>query len=145
MKSLYGFYDFVSVVEERSSEWKTRAESQNGNVGYTEATMLRRTNVVWIIVVTAVLVASWVMFGTARAQKAAVPKPPDKLELGDAEVRQLLLLMDTDKNGKISKKEWMTFMEAEFDRLDKDKSGDLDVKDLAQSRLRVSHPVSMGK
>jgi hypothetical protein len=30
-------------------------------------------------------------------------------------------------------------MEAEFERLDKDKSGELDVKELAQSKLRVSH------
>jgi hypothetical protein len=55
------------------------------------------------------------------------------------------LLMDTDKNGKISKQEWMKFMEAEFDRLDKDKSGDLDVKDLGQSKLRVSHFTNVGK
>jgi len=33
--------------------------------------------------------------------------------------------MDTDKNGKISKQEWMKFMEAEFDRLDKNKTGEL--------------------
>jgi hypothetical protein len=36
-------------------------------------------------------------------------------------------------------------MEAEFDRLDKDKSGDLDAKDLAQSSLRVSHFARVGK
>jgi Ca2+-binding EF-hand superfamily protein len=53
--------------------------------------------------------------------------------------------MDTDKSGKISKEEWMKFMESEFDRLDKDKKGQLDVKDLTQSKLRVSHPVSVGK
>jgi Ca2+-binding EF-hand superfamily protein len=45
----------------------------------------------------------------------------------------LLLLMDTDKSGKISKQEWMKFMEAEFDRLDKDKKGQLDAKELEQS------------
>ena len=106
---------------------------------------MRRTNVVWIILIIAVLVASWAMLGTAHAQKAAVPKPQDKLALGDEEVRQLLLLMDTDKNGKITKQEWMKFMEAEFDRLDTDKSGDLDAKDLAQSRLRVSHYQTVGK
>jgi hypothetical protein len=50
--------------------------------------MLRRTNVVWIIVVTAVLVAFVAMLGTARAQKAAVPKWQDRLALGEAEVRQ---------------------------------------------------------
>jgi hypothetical protein len=54
----------------------------------------------------------------AVAQKAAVPKSQDKLALGENEVKQLLLLIDTDENGKISKQEWMKFMEAEFDRLD---------------------------
>ena len=40
----------------------------------------------------------------------------DKLALGLDEVTQLVLLMDADKNGKISRQEFMTFMEAEFDR-----------------------------
>ena len=51
--------------------------------------------------------------------------------------RQLLLLIDTDKTGKISKEEWMRFMEAEFDRLDTDHKGELDVKELTQSQIRV--------
>jgi hypothetical protein len=38
----------------------------------------------------------------------------------------------------------MKFMEAEFDRLDKDKSGDLDVNEITQSKLRVSH-ASVGR
>jgi hypothetical protein len=107
--------------------------------------MLTRTNVLWVIVTIAVLVASWAMLGTAVAQRQAVPKPQDKLALGENEVKQLLLLMDTDQSGKISKQEWMKFMEAEFDRLDKDKKSQLDVKELTQSKLRVSHPVSVGK
>jgi hypothetical protein len=101
--------------------------------------MFKRTNIVWIIAIAALLVTYGVILGTAVAQKAAAPKPQDKLALGENEVRQLLLLMDTDQNGKISKKEFMTFMEAEFERLDKDKSGQLDAKELAQSKLRVSH------
>jgi hypothetical protein len=37
-------------------------------------------------------------------------------------------------------------MEAEFDRLDKDKSGELDPNELRQSQLRVSHSfTSAGK
>jgi Ca2+-binding EF-hand superfamily protein len=52
--------------------------------------------------------------------------------------------MDTDKNGKISKKEFMDFMAAEFDRLDKDKSGELDPKELTQSRIRATPP-AVGK
>ena len=45
--------------------------------------------------------------------------------------------MDTDKSGKISIQEWMKFMEAEFDRLDHDKTGELDPKELRQSKVRV--------
>ncbi len=64
--------------------------------------------------------------------------------LGEGEVRQLLLLMDSDENGKISKPEWMDVMAAEFDRLDKRKSGDLDANQLVQSNLRVSHFAGAG-
>jgi hypothetical protein len=107
--------------------------------------MFTRTNIPRAVVAITVLVVTWAILGTAVAQRAAVPKPQDKLALGEPEVKQLLLLMDTDKNGKISKEEWLKFMEAEFDRLDKDKKGQLDVKELTQSKLRVSHPVSVGK
>jgi len=107
--------------------------------------MLTRTNIVRAMVAIPALVATWAILGTAVAQRQAVPKPQDKLALGEPEVLQLLLLVDTDKNGKISKQEWMKFMEAEFDRLDKDKKGQLDTKELEQSKLRVSHPVSVGK
>lgn len=50
--------------------------------------------------------------------------------------------MDADKNGRVSKQEYMRFMDAEFKRLDKDKSGELDVEELRQSQLRASHPES---
>ncbi len=106
--------------------------------------MLTRTNIVRAILGIAVLIATWAIV-TAVAQRAAVPKPQDKLALGEPEVVQLLLLMDTDKNGQISKQEWMKFMEDEFDRLDNAKNGELDVKEIAQSKLRVSHPVNVGK
>jgi hypothetical protein len=51
--------------------------------------------------------------------------------------KELLLAMDTKNSGKVSKAEWMKFMEAEFDRLDTDHKGQLDVKELTQSRVRV--------
>jgi len=47
--------------------------------------------------------------------------------------------MDTDQKGKISKQEWTKFMEAKFDRLDEAETAQLDVKELTQSKLRVSH------
>jgi len=81
---------------------------------------------------------------TTVSQKVSPQPPkeaqaPDKFELGEQEVKELLRMMDTDKNGKISKAEWMKFMSEEFDRLDKDKNGELDPEELKQSRVNVSH------
>jgi hypothetical protein len=105
-----------------------------------EVIVLKPTKIVWIVLVIAIVVATGTMLRTAVAQqKPPASKQPDKVGLGVEEVKQLLLLMDTDKNGKISKKEYMGFMEAEFDRLDVNKDGQLDVKELTQSRLRPSH------
>jgi hypothetical protein len=99
--------------------------------------MNNRTKNVLVVAIVAVLIAAGATLGTSGAQ--AADKPKDKLTLGEADVKQLLLLMDADKNGKISKEEYMRFMAAEFDRLDVDKSGELDVKELTQSTFRVSH------
>ena len=107
--------------------------------------MLGRIKIVRFIVIVATLIATFCMPRTSVAQKAAGPKPQDKLAIGEEHAEQLLLLIDTDKSGKISKEEWMKFMEAEFDRLDKDKKGLLDVKELTQSKLRVSHFINVGK
>jgi hypothetical protein len=91
---------------------------------------------VWLVTA---LFAIGAIVGTCLAQKTSVPKPQDKVALGENEVRQLSLLMDTDKTGKITKQEGMRFMEAEFEKLDKNKSGELDAKEVAESILRVSH------
>ena len=77
------------------------------------------------------------LVGTAWAQVPAMPQSPGKAALADEDVKRLLLLMNIDKDGKISKQEWLKFMEAEFDRLDKGKKGELDPKDV----LRSSRPV----
>jgi len=55
--------------------------------------------------------------------------------------------MDTDKNGKISKQEWMKFMDMEFDTLDKDKKGELDQNELLRSTVTVkrARPSAVGK
>ena len=107
--------------------------------------MLNRTKIVLIMLVIAMLATPWAMVGTAVAQKVAVAKPQDTVAIGEDEAKQLLLLVDTDKKGKVSKQEWMKFMEAEFDRLDQSKTGNLDVKELMQSKLRVSQFSSVGK
>ena len=100
--------------------------------------MLIRKSKLWIVVVITVLVVTVTMLGNAAAQKASVPKPQNKLLIGEDGIKQLLPLMDTDKNGMVSKQEFMKFMEAEFERLDKNKKGALNVKELTQSNLSAS-------
>jgi hypothetical protein len=65
-------------------------------------------------------VASFVGSAVAQ-QKSGVQKAPDKVALSTDEVKQLVLMMDTDK------------------------SGELDVKELAQSQLRPSAKPPTGK
>jgi hypothetical protein len=103
--------------------------------------MRKRTNYVWFIAAFAVLVATLTLFGNAAAQKASVPKPQNKLAMGEDDVRHLLPLMDADKNGMVSKQEFLRYMEAEFERLDKKKIGQLNVKELTQSNLSATHYV----
>lgn len=106
--------------------------------------MQKRTN---IILVMAVLVAMGTMLAVkvVQARDESVPPPMDTKALTANEVKGLLLLMDTDKSGKISKQEFMDFMAAEFDRLDKDKSGELDPQELMHSHLRPARFSDVGK
>jgi hypothetical protein len=60
---------------------------------------------------------------------------PKRVAAGEAEAKRMLELMDKNQNGKISRQEFMNFMEAEFARLDINKDGELDVAELTQSRL----------
>ena len=77
----------------------------------------------------------WSAMATASG---GMPPPPDKIALGENEVKELVMLMDHDRNGKVSKAEYTAFMDAEFARLDKDGSGELDVNELKKSQLRSS-------
>jgi hypothetical protein len=101
--------------------------------------MRKPKSYVWFITVAIVLVATLSMLGSAVAQKASVPKPQDKLALGEDDVKHLLLLMDADHKGMVSKQEFMKYMEAEFERLDKNKLGQLNVKELTRSNLSASY------
>jgi EF hand len=83
-----------------------------------------------------------VVAGAVAVGQAGSPGTPDvvspqspKVAAGEVDAKRMLLLMDTDKNGKVSRQEFMNFMAAEFDRLDKNKDGQLDVKELTQSQL----------
>jgi hypothetical protein len=86
--------------------------------------------------VIAMLVSPWPIPKVAVAQgKASLPRPQDTLALGENSVKDLILLMEPDKSGKISKQAWMRFMGEEFDRLDKDKKGELNAQELRSDRL----------
>jgi len=105
--------------------------------------MLRRSMRIRVGVGAAVVVGAVTFFGTAAAQKAGVPHKQDCLAMGEENVKQLLLLMDAGKNGMVSKQDYMKFMEAEFERLDAAKRGELDAR--ALNRTTVSAARFSGK
>jgi hypothetical protein len=72
---------------------------------------------------------------TAFAGQTDTPNQK-KVIAGENSAKQLLLLMDSDKNGKVSQAEFMAFMDAEFKRLDENHDGELDVKELTQFGIR---------
>ena len=98
-----------------------------------------------IVLIAAVFAATWPMPGNAVEQKLVVPKQQDRQALRADQVRQLLSLIDTGTSGHVSKQEWTKLMAAEFDRLDKDRSGMLDIKAVARSPLRSRRFADMGK
>lgn len=84
------------------------------------------------------LIAAGMAVSTAQETNPHLDsRKEEKLTEGERVAKQLLLLMDKDKNGKVSKEEFMGFMEAEFTRLDVNHDGELDVKELTQSRMQV--------
>ena len=86
--------------------------------------MRRRINFVWILGILTVPVAMGTLLTAATAQKSSVPRVHDLLVMGEEHVKQLLPLMNANKEGMVSKQEFMKFMAAEFDRLDKEKKGE---------------------
>jgi Ca2+-binding EF-hand superfamily protein len=89
--------------------------------------------------------ATVVATGAGMAQDSSAQKEAQReknLTIGEAEAKRMLVLMDKDRNGKVSKQEFMSFMEEEFERLDKNKDGELDVKELTQSHVRLGGAIS---
>ena len=75
--------------------------------------------------------------GAQESNQPTTKEEAKRLAAADRDAKRLLLLMDTDKSGKVSKEEFMKFMEAEFERLDVNKDGELDVKELTQSQVVI--------
>ena len=86
-----------------------------------------------VILLFSALLATCSLLLPASAQKASVPKPQNNLALAEPAVREMLPLMHADSRGRVSKQDFMHFMEAEFDRLDADKTGQLDVAALTRN------------
>src|ERR1700722_1772195 len=93
---------------------------------YKEAAMRLRISGIRIASMVAVLAAAGTVLCSATPQKMPLPRPQDNLAMGEDQVKQLLLLMPTDKKGLVSRQDYTKFMEAEFNRLDKGKTGELD-------------------
>jgi EF hand len=99
--------------------------------------MIRRA----IVLITVSFVVSTVSTAALAASKA------------DREVRKLHQMMDKDKDGSVSKDEFMQFMSREFDRLDVNKNGKLEPQHLRPVRnpswplgncVRVAFPECSG-
>jgi len=76
----------------------------------------------------ALIAASFVVGAMSTAAYAAHATSADR------ETRTLIQMLDKDKNGSVSKDEFMQFMSAEFDRLDVDKSGTLEHREVRRMR-----------
>jgi len=78
------------------------------------------------------------LFAVEQHLKNGFHAPPYRernLALGEVHARELLRLMDADGTGKVSRQEFMAFMDAEYNRLGKNKTRELDAKDPTQSKL----------
>jgi Ca2+-binding EF-hand superfamily protein len=99
--------------------------------------VLKRTAVAFPVAVCLLAAGAGIISAQDAAQTATVKSATKEKNIvaGEVEAKRLLLLMDRDQSGKVSRKEFMDFMAEEFDRLDVNKDGELDVKELTQTRL----------
>jgi EF hand len=95
------------------------------------------TKRIFVAIATSLLLIAAGSVAAQDSDPKAEAQNEKRLAAGEREAKKMLLLMDTDKSGKVSKQEFMSFMEAEFERMDINKDGELDVKELTDSRVQV--------
>ncbi len=83
--------------------------------------------------------------GNGSAHQQSAQEPQIAAEFEQDQTVQFLLLVETEKDGTISRQEWLKRMEEEFDRVDTDKDGVLDGREIAEAKLPVVHPRILNK
>jgi Ca2+-binding EF-hand superfamily protein len=84
----------------------------------------------------------------AVAQKDGTPNvdtPKIQAALVDEHVMEILIVMNHDRNGTVSQEEFIAFMRAEFNKLERDQSGQVNAKELAASKPSVVPSARYGK
>jgi len=97
------------------------------------------------LITTVLLIALLFATGAFVGDKAAAPEGQSEKALSGAEVQLIFSLMDTNKDGKISKQEWTNFMGSMFDRLDTGKTGALTPQELSQLKWQAGTFARAGK
>lgn len=77
----------------------------------------------------------WGSWFVSKATRDLIVEFREQLEAGDGQAEGLLSRMDRDRDGGVSKQEFLDYMAAEFDRLDTNKDGKLDANELGQLRI----------
>jgi len=89
-----------------------------------------KTNWMFAWTIGAVLLLGTIVgIATASGQKTSGTSSGPKLSMA---------AMDTDHDGTVSKQEFMTYMEAQFDKADADHDGTLDANELEQLRKNLA-------
>jgi len=97
------------------------------------------------LITTVLLIALLFATGAFVGDKAAAPEGQSEKALSGAEVQLIFSLMDTNKDGRISKQEWTKFMGSMFDRLDTGKTGALTPQELSQLKWQAGTFARAGK
>jgi len=71
-----------------------------------------------------------VLAAAAGVSSSAVAAEAAKGGVGATYTKALITKMDVNRDGKVTKAEFLKFVEAEFDYLDKDKSGQLETSEV---------------